>query len=144
LTEDGVMRVSAEDRCPVCAMLPARNEKFAGAIQLEDGRTFYFCSAGCMIRSWRHPFRYLGVDRGDLARPVTRDYFTGEALDAREALWVAGSDVVGPMGPALVPLKTTKDLPVFRKRHGAKTTFRLSELDDDLWQILTGNHALRD
>ena len=138
LGPDGRLRIGEEDRCPVCAMLPIRYPRFAAAIELQDGRTFYFCSPGCMLKAWLHPDIFLRVEKRHIKRPVTLEYFSGEALDAREVFWVSGSDVVGPMGPALVPLKHDKHLEAFRRRHGAKQIFRLDDLDHDNWETLTG------
>jgi copper chaperone NosL len=139
LDESGSMQMSSQDRCPVCAMWVSKYRKFAAAIQLMNGRTFYFCSTGCMISSWMHPEIFIGATRAELKRSVVQDYFTGEQVTGRSAYWVAGSDVIGPMGPALVPLKDKKHLDVFKKRHGAKAVFRLSEMTDEKWQQLTGN-----
>jgi nitrous oxide reductase accessory protein NosL len=141
LDEAGAMQISSQDRCPVCAMQVSKYEKFACAVQLMNGNTFYFCGSGCMIRSWLHPDIFLGAEKEELKRSVVQDYFTGEQVPGRSVYWVAGSDVIGPMGPALVPLKNEKDLDVFKKRHGAKAVFRLSEMTDEKWQQLTGKKA---
>jgi nitrous oxide reductase accessory protein NosL len=142
LDEAGGLHVNAGDRCPVCAMEVREHAPFASAIQLQDGRTFYFCGTGCMIRSWLHPEVFLGVGRDELRRAAVKEYFGGEPVDASEAIFVAGSDVVGPMGPALVPLRSQADVETFRARHGGRTTFRMSELDDDRWQAITGKNVL--
>ncbi len=141
LDADGAMHVGPEDRCPVCAMNVKKHEKFAAAIELKNGETHYFCGTGCMIRSWLHPEVFLGVDKSRLKRAVVKDYFTGKPLDAMEAYWVAGSDVVGPMGPALVPLKSESDREAFVKRHGGKVQFRMSEMTDEKWEKITGKKA---
>jgi nitrous oxide reductase accessory protein NosL len=141
LDEAGAMQISSQDRCPVCAMQVSKYEKFACAVQLMNGNTFYFCGSGCMIRSWLHPDIFLGAEKEELKRSVVQDYFTGEQVPGRSVYWVAGSDVIGPMGPALVPLKNEQDLDVFKKRHGAKAVFRLSEMTDEKWQQLTGKKA---
>ena len=116
--------------------------KFAAAIELTDGTPYYFCGTGCMKRSWLHPDVYLGVDSAALGRAVVKDYFTGKPLDALKARWVAGSDVVGPMGPALVPLKNDADLTAFKKRHGGERVFRLGEMTDALFQSITGKQPV--
>jgi nitrous oxide reductase accessory protein NosL len=134
----GHMHLSDTDRCPVCAMKVKNHPKFASAIQLKDGTTFYFCGTGCMIRSWMHPVLFLGVSKDRLANPVVRDYFTGKEMDGRDAIWVAGSDIIGPMGPALVPVRNQGDLETFVRRHGGKTFFRLSEMDPQKWKAITG------
>jgi copper chaperone NosL len=142
LDESGAMHISSQDRCPVCAMQVSKHQKFACAIELNNGKTFYFCGSGCMIRSWMHPDIFLGTTKTELKRSVVQDYFTGEQVSGGSVFWVAGSDVIGPMGPALVPLKNEQDLEVFKKRHGAKAVFRLSEMTDEKWQQLTGKKAI--
>ena len=141
LDERGAMQISIPDRCPVCAMQVGQHKKFACAVQLMNGNTFYFCGSGCMIRSWMHPDIFLGAAKEELKRSVVQEYFSGEQVPGGSVYWVAGSDVIGPMGPALVPLKSEQDLDVFKKRHGAKAVFRLSEMTDAKWQQLTGKKS---
>ena len=138
LDEHGTMQISKEDRCPMCAMQVSKYPNFVCAIQLVDGRTFYFCSAGCMIRSWLQPEIFLGTNKAALRQTVVQDYFTGEQVSGGSVFWVSGSDMIGPMGPALVPLKSRPHLDAFKRRHGAKTVFRLSELTAANWKQLTG------
>lgn len=142
LDGSGQMQLSPEDRCPVCAMPVTEHARFSCAIELQDGETFYFCGTGCLIRSWMHPEVYLGQPREKLSRSVVREYFEGNQIDGAKAIFVAGSDVIGPMGPALVPLEDEADVETFRKRHGGKTTFRLREMDDARWKAITGKNAL--
>jgi copper chaperone NosL len=139
---DGQLRVSESDRCPVCAMKVKDHPKFACAIELDDGRAFYFCATGCMIRAWLHPEAFLRVERSALRRSVVQDYFDGRHLDGLSVLWVAGSDVVGPMGPALVAVADERALEAFTQRHGGTSTFRLADLDDAKWESITGRKAL--
>ncbi len=141
LDTENTMQISAEDRCPVCAMKISEDTKFASAIQLKDGTTYYFCGTGCMIRSWMHPEIFLNTGKENLAMPVVKDYFSGEQRDARTMIWVAGSDVIGRMGPAIVPLKTGADADVFQSRHGGKTRFKLEEMTDEKWETMTGKKA---
>ncbi len=142
LDEGGAMNISVQDRCPVCAMQVSKHPKFACAVELGNGKTFYFCGSGCMIRSWMHPDIFLGATKAELKQSVVRDYFTGKQVSGESVYWVAGSDVIGPMGPALVPLKDEQSLAAFKKRHGAKAVFRLSEMTDEKWQQLTGKKAI--
>ncbi|MEJ2164344.1 MAG: nitrous oxide reductase accessory protein NosL [Desulfobacterales bacterium] len=141
LDEHGRMQISAQDRCPVCAMKVNAHKKFSSAIQLTNGETFYFCGTGCMIRSWLHPEIFLNADKSQLKKSVVQDYFTGQQADGLAVYWVAGSDVIGPMGPALVPILDEGQLEIFKKRHGGKAVFRLGEMTDEKWQQLTGKKA---
>lgn len=139
LAADGRLRLSAGDRCPVCAMFPARRPQSAAAMTLKDGATFYFCSNGCLLRSWLRPTVYLGRERAVIDRLVVLDYFSGQPIDARTATWVAGSDVVGPMGPAIVALGDAGQLAIFKDRHGGKTVFTFDRLDDALWKRINND-----
>ncbi len=141
--DDGALNFHADDRCPVCAMYPKKTSKFASGIALDDGRTFYTCGTGCLIRSWLHPEVYLGAGDAKVERAIVPDYFAGRPIDATKAHWVGGSDVVGPMGPALVPLASKGDADTFVERHGGKHRFQLSEVDDARWQEITGKPAVK-
>ncbi len=143
LDENNRMQISAQDRCPVCGMKVAEHTKFSSAIQLADETTYYFCGTGCMMRSWLHPEIFLAAGKEQLQTPVVRDYFTGKEVDGRDVFWVAGSDVIGPMGPALVPVKGKKALDAFKRRHGGKTVFRMDEMNDDKWYAITGRTAAK-
>jgi len=137
LAPDGQMRISTSDRCPVCAMYPARRPDAAAAITLTSGTTFYFCSNGCLLRTWLRPEAYLGKSRDQIDRIVVRDYFSGKPIDGRKATWVAGSDVVGPMGPAIITLGNPNQLETFTNRHGGTTVFTFDDLNDDLWKRIS-------
>lgn len=137
LAVDGQMALSESDRCPVCAMFPARRPATAAAMTLKSGQTFYFCGNGCLLRTWLRPAVYLGKSREQIDRIVVHDYFSGKPVDGRKATWVAGSDVVGPMGPAIIALGDAGQLGTFKKRHGGKTVFTFEEVDDALWREIS-------
>ena len=136
LTTDGDLRISAGDRCPVCGMFPAKRPKGAAAMVLKYGRTFYFCGNGCLLRTWHHIDTHLGVFKETVDRMVVRDYFSGAAVDARKGWWVAGSDVTGPMGRALVVLDSKSAVDAFKSRHGGRQVFQLEQLDDQLFKAI--------
>lgn len=138
LDENKQMQVSTRDRCPVCGMNVIRYPKFSCAIQLTDKVTYYFCSTGCMIRSWMHPDIYLGMAREMLERAIVKEYFSGRQIEARDIIFVYGSDVIGPMGPAFVPVLDENYLKVFKKRHGGTHQILLKDLNDAGWYEMTG------
>lgn len=141
LDESGHMPVSASDRCPVCGMRVIRYPHFSTAIQLHDKTTYYFCSAGCMIRAWLQPEIFLGQPKSRILRTVAKNYFTGRPVDALKAIWIAGSDVIGPMGPAVISVSGPEEQRTFQRRHGGTRVFRLPELTDELWQAILGNDS---
>lgn len=69
-------------------------------------------------------------------RALASDYFTSRHTDAGNLLWVPGSDVIGPMGPAVVPLGTEEDMRAFRRRHGGWVPFTLEDLTIEQWEAI--------
>ena len=137
LAEDGQMVLSPTDRCPVCAMFPARHARSAAAMRLNNGVTFYFCSNGCLLRTWLRPAIYIGAPQTTIHQLVVRDYFSGRNIDARRATWIAGSDVIGPMGPAIVALGDANQKDTFVRRHGGRMVFAFDQIDDRLWRQIS-------
>ena len=131
------MQPSPADRCPVCGMA-VLGRKFGAGIERRDAQSYYFCSGACMLEAWRQPEIFLGCKHEALRRAVTREYFSGLCIDAARAYWVAGSDVLSAMGPAIVALKDEADLAVFQRRHAGSLVFRLRELDAAMWQQIMG------
>ncbi len=136
------IHIGKDDRCPVCAMKVARYPNFACTMDLKDGQKFSFCATGCLIRSWFYPEIFLKAQKADIRHVWVQDYFTGKKIDGLSAFWVAGSDVIGPMGPALVPLKSKSDIEVFKRRHGGDMVFDLSELTVEKWETITGKKII--
>lgn len=137
LSADGQMTLSESDRCPVCAMFPSRRPQTAAAMTLKNGEIFYYCGNGCLLRTWLRPTVYLGIPQVEIDRLVVRDYFSGNPVDGRAATWVAGSDVMGPMGPAIIALGDASQLDTFKSRHGGTTVFTLDQVDDALWKKIS-------
>ena len=124
----------------MCGMFPSRIPECAAAMKLKDGRTYYFCSNRCLLTAWHQPRSYLGPE-AVVSRMVVLDYFRGQPLDGSMVWWVAGSDVIGPMGPALVTLDSHEAVEAFVRRHGGKQRFKLDQMDDALWRrILPTGH----
>jgi nitrous oxide reductase accessory protein NosL len=116
-------------------MLPVRNPLCAAGLRLADGRTFYFCSNRCLLTAWRQPHRHLGAN-ARIDRMVVLDYFSGKPLDGLTAWWIAGSDVIGPMGPVLVTLESEQDVKAFQRRHGGTQVFKPGQIDASLWNTI--------
>lgn len=132
LDDAGRPRPSTEDRCPMCGMAVLEHPQWVGAIQLDDGSTYYFCSVRCTLATARHPDKFMGVGAERLRRVRVPDYLHPErSLDADTAIFVTGSTVRGPMGVELVPAGSPEDAEVILRRHGGRTV-RRAEVDDKL------------
>ena len=56
------------------------------------------------------------------------DYYNLQPIDAKTALYVIGSDVLGPMGHEFVPLANMADAEDFMKEHKGKRILRFDQV----------------
>ena len=119
------------DRCPVCGMFVMPYPEWIAQVRLRDGSTVFF--DGC-----KDLFRYLllnnrhrpeGSGKGVAAIFVT-NYYDGETIAARNAYFVVGSDVMGPMGPELVPHRSYGAAADFVKDHHGLAILRFDDINE--------------
>jgi hypothetical protein len=117
----------AEERCKTCGMKidPTstwRTELVAGGGGGGGGDVTAFDTPRCALKAWKG-------GRVPAASMRVREYYdaTGPMRDARELRFVKGGDVVGPMGPDLVPVEPSR-VTKFIQDHGADRALRLDEI----------------
>ncbi len=121
------IEVPKDAKCPVCGMFIAKHPRWAAMIVDERGKRLYFDGVKDMMRYLQsHSFK----------RAYVSDYYSGEAIDARRAYYVLGSDVHGPMGKELIPFKSLKDAKSFLIDHKGKKILRFKEIDKGVLQAL--------
>lgn len=125
-----VPKPGPKDLCPVCGMLVAKYPSWTATIVYRDGHAHFFDGAKDMFKFWFDPPKYAaGHSREQVARLVVTDYYNLQPVDAKTALYVIGSDVLGPMGHELVPLATQADAEEFLKEHKGKGGTRILRFD---------------
>ncbi len=68
----------------------------------------------------------------DIARIGVTEYYGLKRLDARQAWFVIGSDVLGPMGHELIPLASRADAEEFLRDHRGRRILRFEEVQREL------------
>jgi copper chaperone NosL len=120
---------SARDKCPVCGMFVAKYTEWTASVVYKDGATFFFDGPKDLFVYCLTPEKYdTGRKRADIAAVHVTDYYTLKAIDGREAYYVLGSNVFGPMGKELVPFSKKADAEGFLKDHGGKSVLRFSDV----------------
>lgn len=122
-----------KDLCPVCGMLVAKYPHWIATIVYKDGHAHHFDGAKDMIKFWFDPPKYAaGHSREMMAAIWVTDYYNLQPVDAKSALYVIGSDVLGPMGHEFVPLENLADAEEFLKEHKGKRILRFDQITKDL------------
>lgn len=99
-------RPGKKDRCPVCGMFVHKYPKWAAGFVFQSGATYFHCCPKCMLHNLNNIPKYQpGENRDKLKIIWVTDYYTTTRMDARNALFVVGTTLVGPMGLDLIPVK---------------------------------------
>lgn len=110
--------------------IPAGSHWAAGATG-EHGRPVVFDTPGCL-------FRYRLSAAGRQARePWVTEYYgpAGPRTPATTVRYVVGSDVVGPMGPDLIPVDPGRIEP-FRRDHHARAVYTFESVTEEILRAL--------
>ena len=127
------VRPSAKDKCPVCGMFVAEYPDFLAEIVFKDGFHAYFDGPKDMFRLYFEPEKHLpGKRLSDIVAVYVTDYYSLETIDAYQAHFVVGSDVRGPMGNELIPVKTESAAQTFLKDHKGKSALRFKQVTLEL------------
>lgn len=117
------------DKCPVCGMFVAKYPDWVAGVVFRDGAVAWFDGAKDLFKFLLKPERYDKARRpADVVRVFVTDYYAVTRVDARDAWFVIGSDVFGPMGTELVPFATEADAREFLADHHGSGLLRFSEV----------------
>jgi copper chaperone NosL len=121
----------AGDVCAVCGLSVSRHPEWAAEAVHEDGTQVFFDGPKDLFRYLRHPDHYAG-ERSKIEAAFVTAYYDRVAVPARDALYVLGSDVVGPLGAELVPHRTREDAEEFMVDHQGRRILTYPEVGDGL------------
>lgn len=128
---------SAKDKCPVCGMFVAKYPDWTAAAKTKDGVILYFDGSKDMFTHYFNPGRYTpGKQQSDIIGFSVKEYYSLKMIDARNAFFVSGSDVYGPMGAELVPFASQKEAASFMQDHKGKRILRFREITPQLLKEL--------
>jgi copper chaperone NosL len=126
-----------KDKCAVCGMLVSRHPKWITEIIFKDGSHQYFDGPKCMFKYYFNLSRYKSKHKTtDIQALFVQDYYQIKILSARDAYFILGSDVIGPMGYELVPVKGKEAARQFFKDHHGKSMLPFNEITPESIQSL--------
>ncbi len=115
-----------EERCAHCGMKIDPKSPFLAHIEEPGGKTLTFDTPRCALSKW--------LEDGKKGTVKVQDFYDRSWRDAKGMRFVTGSDVIGPMGPALVPVDAAR-AQKFMKDHAGKKNIGL---DDVTTEVLSG------
>ena len=99
---------SPGDTCPVCGMFVAKYPEWVATVLWKDGHAHHFDGTKDLFKYLLKLDKYApGHTADEMETVIVTDYYGLEKIGAKDALYIIGSDVYGPMGHELVPLAKT-------------------------------------
>lgn len=123
-----VTEISPTEKCPVCGMFVTKYQPWIAQLQYADGDVKFFDGVKDMMAYYFQPQNYGGKKGASASAVYVKDYYTLEWIDGEEAVYVTGSDVMGPMGHELIPFDSKEAAENFIKDHKGKEMFLFKEI----------------
>ncbi len=121
------------DRCPVCGMKASMYPNWNAEIVFKDGSYVAFDGPKDMFRFYFHPEKYSKHSQSEIEDIYVTEYYSTRVVNAKDpdVYFILGSDVYGPMGVELVPVKGKAQAETFMKDHHGKRMLHFSEVTPD-------------
>jgi copper chaperone NosL len=115
--------------CAVCGMYVANFPNWAASVTFRDGSQAWFDGPKDLFTFLLDLRRFAPKRAGsDIIDIRVKDYYTLKPIDGRRALFVLGSDVMGPMGKELVPFGQDAAARDFLKDHRGTRVLTFPEI----------------
>jgi copper chaperone NosL len=109
--------IGPDTRCAVCGMFVAKYPQWLVSLTLDDGKTIYFDGVKDLMAYYLSPSEFGGSSQDGINKVTVKDYYSQKWSDGKAAWFVAGSDVLGPMGHELLPFASKEAAVNFMKDH---------------------------
>ncbi|EAY26324.1 nitrous oxide reductase accessory protein NosL [Microscilla marina] len=119
--------------CLHCGMPSAEFPKWKVKVTAKAGDIWY-CSPRCMFIST--------LDKAKAPKEIQAikvvEYYNTKPIDGKTAYYVTGSDILGPMGHDLVPLKDKAAADDFKKEHKGAKVLKFDEVTMETVKAMVG------
>ena len=131
--KDKMIKVPEDAKCPVCGMFVSKYPKWVAQIDVKEKYSHYFDGVKDMMKFYFNPNKFEhNHTKNDIAKMLVTDYYSLNAIDAKGAYFVIGSNIYGPMGEELIPFKSEKEANDFSKSHFGKKVLKFDEITEDI------------
>lgn len=113
-----------EARCKHCGMKIDPSSAWRAELVGADGAATVFDTPRCALTSWRSGTTPAAAIR-------VQEYYDRQQRDGNDVRFVIGGDVIGPMGPDIVPVDPPRSSK-FIQDHGADRALRLEEVTPEI------------
>jgi len=110
-------------------MFVAPYPQWIAEIIFTDGTYVVFDGPKDMFKYYFDVSKYnKGKTANDITEIYVTEYYTTKKINAKDVYFVTGSDVMGPMGKELVPVKGRPEAETFMRDHGGKKMLKFGDV----------------
>jgi len=123
---------------PVYLLPLKKYPKWVAEAELNNGKKVHFVSVKSMMTVYFHqPYfqRHKFID-GNITKLYVQDYINGKKIDAKNAVYLFGSNIVGPHGDDLVPFENREKAKIFQFKNGGTKILPFNKLSKGLIRYL--------
>jgi hypothetical protein len=106
--------------------------------EFKNGKKMQFVSVKSMMQVYQHQDYFLkrNLIPTHIKKLYVQDFLTGKIVDAKKAVYVFGSKVVGPHGDDLIPFASEESAKLFMMKHGGTKILPFERLNKGLIKYL--------
>lgn len=123
-----VNEIKHDEKCRVCGMFVAKYQPWIAQMHYSADDIAMFDGVKDMMAYYFEPEKFGGKTGQKPTSIYVKDYYTQEWLDGKKALYVVGSDVMGPMGHEFIPFDSASAAENFMKDHKGVTIIPFDEI----------------
>ena len=120
--------VGPDTRCPVCGMFVAKYDVWITQIRYDEKTLLSFDGVKDMMAFYHDPPAYNGREQTKIKEIWVKDYYSLKWIDARQAFYVVGSDVHGPMGHEFIPFAAKAAAEAFKADHHGRQVMSFADV----------------
>ncbi len=129
------IHVTKDEKCPVCGMFVYKYPRWVSVLDItvnSKQKKLYFDGVKDLVKFYHNPEKW-GKYQGVIIRDVlVTDYYKQTALDGKQAVYVIGSDILGPMGHELIPFDSKAQAKVFLNDHSGSKIIRFDDISEQI------------
>jgi len=117
--------VSHHEKCPICGMFLYKYPRWVSMLEYKDGKKLYFDGL-------KDLFKYYFEHPKDISEMLTQEYYMQKTISIKNAYFVIGSDVYGPMGNEFIAFKNKESARNFLLDHRGKKIVKFNEITKEM------------
>ncbi len=119
------------EKCPVCGMFVYKYPRWVAVLDVtvnDQHKKLYFDGVKDLVKFYHDPQKWENFEKITIQDIMVTDYYRQTALDGKNALYVIGSDILGPMGHELIPFDSKAQANVFLNDHSGTQIVKFDEI----------------